>query len=50
MLVDWARIIEIYFNSAPQYEEIPVYPSIRRDISMLIQKGTRFADIHQIIR
>ena len=49
MLIDWARIVEIYFSSAPEYEEIPVYPAIRRDISMLIHKGTSFSDIHQII-
>ena len=49
MLIDWARVTEIYFASAPEYEEIPVYPGIRRDISMLIHKGTSFADIHRII-
>jgi phenylalanyl-tRNA synthetase beta chain len=47
MLVDWPRLLDLYFAQAPTYQPIPLYPSIRRDLSLLIDPTVSFADIAQ---
>ena len=50
LLADWEAILDIYFSSAPKYKPIPVYPAIRRDISLLINAATSFADIQATVQ
>jgi len=49
LLADWDVLLDIYFSGAPKYKPIPVYPAIRRDISMLINDGATFADIEATV-
>ena len=50
LLVDWPRLLDLYFASAPTYQPIPVYPSIRRDLSLLIDQSVSFAEIAALVR
>lgn len=49
MRVDWPRLLDIYFASQPTYQPIPLYPSIRRDLSLLIDQAVSFAEIAQVV-
>jgi len=37
-------------KTAPSIEPVPRFPSIRRDFSLLVNKGIRYADIEQAVR
>lgn len=50
MVIDWPRMSEIYFSGKVQFQPIPLYPSIRRDISMLISLDVSFGDIKNIVQ
>jgi len=43
--------IELLLGSLPthQIEQIPRYPSIKRDFSLLLDKGTQYATVHRTI-
>ncbi|WNJ21331.1 phenylalanine--tRNA ligase subunit beta [Pontibacter sp. G13] len=49
MIVDWAALVDIYFAVDVKYKPVPQYPSIRRDISMLIDRPTSFAEIKDAV-
>ncbi len=48
-LIDWAVLTDIYYQDAPVYQPIPLYPSIRRDISLLLDKHVSFAEIKDTV-
>ncbi len=45
MLIDWPLLTEAYYSDFPRYQPIPLYPAIRRDISMVIDREVSFAEI-----
>ena len=49
MQIDWEALTTIYQQADITFKDIPLYPSIRRDISMLIDEHTSFADIQATI-
>ncbi len=50
MQIDWLYLADLYYQSDITFREVPVYPSIRRDISMLIDDDVMFADIKSLIQ
>lgn len=50
MLIDWSKLIEVYHSDVPKFAPIPQFPSIRRDISMLLGKDAQFSDIQALIQ
>lgn len=44
----WDKLLEISKNSEARLQEVPKYPAVRRDFALLIDEGTKFADIEQI--
>lgn len=50
MAIDWKQLVEAYYASAITFAPIPAYPSIRRDISLLIDEATSFAEISATIQ
>ena len=47
--IKWDHIIKKY-NPAVQYEEIPKYPEVRRDLSLVMNKSLQFAEIAAIAK
>ncbi|RMG16069.1 MAG: phenylalanine--tRNA ligase subunit beta, partial [Bacteroidetes bacterium] len=50
MLIDLQPLLEHYFQTAITFEPIPMFPAIRRDISLLIDRSVSFAQIQQVIQ
>ena len=44
----WDNIIKALKNTKIGYEEVSRYPSVRRDLALVVDKPTKFADIAQI--
>ncbi|MBN2729547.1 MAG: phenylalanine--tRNA ligase subunit beta [Bacteroidales bacterium] len=40
--------LKIYGKSKTEFQEIPKFPEVRRDLSILINKDTRFTDIEKV--
>ncbi len=49
MLIDWAVLEEIYYQDFPIFQPIPQYPSIRRDLSLLLNKDVSFAEVKAVV-
>lgn len=49
MLIDWAKLTDLYFGVKTEFQEIPQYPSIRRDISLMIDKVVSFDEIRDLV-
>ncbi|MEL7192832.1 MAG: phenylalanine--tRNA ligase subunit beta [Bacteroidota bacterium] len=49
LLIDWQQLVDIYFNNKVSFQSIPQFPSVRRDVSMLINKGISFAEMQQLV-
>ncbi|MEO0469393.1 MAG: phenylalanine--tRNA ligase subunit beta [Bacteroidota bacterium] len=49
MLIDWPVVEKAYFQSKITYQPIPQFPGTRRDISLLIDKHTSFAEIKAVV-
>ena len=48
--IDWPWLAQNYFQQEITYQEVPVYPAIRRDISMVIPETTSFDSIRSLIQ
>ncbi len=44
----WDNLIKALKNTKIGYEEVSRYPSVRRDLALVVDKPTKFADISQI--
>ncbi|MEO0583399.1 MAG: phenylalanine--tRNA ligase subunit beta, partial [Bacteroidota bacterium] len=49
LLIDWKQLVDLYFNNKVSFQPIPQFPSVRRDVSMLINKGISFAEMQQLV-
>ncbi len=47
LLIDWQKLMELYFKQKTEFTDIPQYPSIRRDVSLLIDDHVSFDDIQE---
>ena len=46
--IEWDTIMKMIRNNVISYNELPKYPSVRRDLAILLDKGTRFGQIREI--
>jgi phenylalanyl-tRNA synthetase beta chain len=46
--MDWDLIMKIIKNNVISYRELPKFPSVRRDLAMLLDKGVKFLQIREI--
>lgn len=46
--IDWDYILKIIRKNVISYSELPKYPSVRRDLAMLLDKGIKFGQIKEI--
>ncbi len=46
--IDWDLIMKMIRKNVISYNELPKYPSVRRDLSILIDKGIKFGQIKEI--
>ena len=45
---DWDEILNQVKKVSVKYTEVPVYPSVRRDLALLVDKQVRYADIKEL--
>ncbi|MDX2286992.1 MAG: phenylalanine--tRNA ligase subunit beta [Bacteroidia bacterium] len=48
LLLDWEYLLECYSTADPQYQEIPLYPMVQRDLSLLLDRGVPFAELRRL--
>ena len=46
--LNWNELMKEHFNTAATYSEIPKYPSVRRDLALLVDRNVPFYDIQRI--
>ncbi len=46
--LDWDYILKMIRNNIISYRELPKYPSVRRDLAILVDKSIRFGQIKEI--
>ncbi|HLN55330.1 MAG TPA: phenylalanine--tRNA ligase subunit beta, partial [Bacteroidales bacterium] len=46
--IDWDMLMEIVKDHVISFTELPKYPSVRRDLALLIDKGVKFSQIRDI--
>lgn len=46
--IDWDHILKMIRKNVISYSELPKYPSVRRDLAMLLDKGIKFGQIKEI--
>lgn len=46
--IDWDLLIEIIRNNKISFNELPKYPSVRRDLALLIDRSVKFSQIRDI--
>ncbi len=47
--IHWGAVLEIVARNAIVFRDIPKFPSVRRDLSLLIDEGVTFASIYETI-
>lgn len=45
--IEWEMIMKLIKNHSVSYQELPKYPSVRRDLALLIDKGVKFRQIRE---
>ena len=48
--LDWGALLEARASSAFQLKEVPKFPSMRRDLSLLLDKNTEFAAMESVAK
>jgi phenylalanyl-tRNA synthetase beta chain len=46
--IDWDQILKMIRKNVISYSELPKYPSVRRDLAMLLDKDIKFGHIKEI--
>lgn len=46
--LNWELLLKYYSKNTVKYQEIPKFPEVRRDLSMIIDKSVSFAQIQEI--
>jgi len=46
---NWEALTNIYFDNAVSFQPIPVYPSITRDLSLLLEESISFQQIEKLV-
>ncbi|RMG73816.1 MAG: hypothetical protein D6722_03240, partial [Bacteroidetes bacterium] len=49
LVVDWPALADLAGQTSPTFQEVPLYPSIRRDLSLLLDRGQTFAEVQQVV-
>lgn len=47
--MNWEAYLKLHEGNIVRYQSVPVYPSVRRDISLLLKKHIRFAEVRQVV-
>jgi phenylalanyl-tRNA synthetase beta chain len=45
---NWDTVVSLAGKNKVLYKEIPKYPEVRRDMSLLLDEGTSFAQVYEI--
>lgn len=47
---NWENVLKAMLSNSTKYSAIPKFPSVRRDLALLIDQNVKYADIEQIAR
>jgi phenylalanyl-tRNA synthetase beta chain len=48
--IEWDILLKMVRNHSISFRELPKYPVVRRDLALLLDRGTRFSQIREIAR
>ncbi|MCR4660272.1 MAG: phenylalanine--tRNA ligase subunit beta [Bacteroidales bacterium] len=48
--LNWDLLLKLYPNKEVQYEEVPKFPEVRRDLALILDKKVTFAAVEQTAR
>jgi phenylalanyl-tRNA synthetase beta chain len=46
--IDWDQVMKMVKNHSISFHELPRYPSVRRDLALLLDRGIRFSQIRDL--
>jgi phenylalanyl-tRNA synthetase beta chain len=46
--IDWDMLLKVIEKNSVSFRELPKYPSVRRDLALLIDRGVKFGQIREI--
>jgi phenylalanyl-tRNA synthetase beta chain len=46
--IEWDQLIKIVKNHTISFRELPKYPSVRRDLALLLDRGVKFSQVREI--
>ena len=46
--IEWDLVLKMIKNHAISFRELPKYPSVRRDLALLLDRGVKFSQIRDI--
>ncbi len=46
--IDWDLVLKMITNHSVSFRELPKYPSVRRDLALLLDRGIKFGQIREI--
>lgn len=46
--IEWDMLLKLIKNHAISFHELPKYPSVRRDLALLLDRGIKFSQIREI--
>ncbi|GAB4421152.1 MAG: phenylalanine--tRNA ligase subunit beta [Bacteroidia bacterium] len=49
LVADWPALADLAFRGLPTFRDIPLYPSIRRDVSLLVPTAATFGHISEVV-
>ena len=47
--MDWDAFLKVYGSKVIRYQPVPVFPSVRRDMSLLMKQDVTFAQVKEVI-
>jgi phenylalanyl-tRNA synthetase beta chain len=48
--LDWHAIVNLSSRTQIRFTGIPRFPSVRRDLALILSKGVQFADVERVVR
>lgn len=46
--INWAELVKLAQNGKVTYSELPKYPEVRRDLALLVDKATQYAELERL--
>jgi phenylalanyl-tRNA synthetase beta chain len=48
--LNWAQLVKMAAPTQVKFQEIGKFPTVYRDLALILEKNTKFADVHKVVR